>query len=406
MNEGLTATLRRSFPRGTRMDTTKLGRVQPIVFAIVAAIAIAVLAAVASMMGVDPAEATAPVRDVAAERIPKPAAKADPTAGVALVPPGGADLWTGVDGEAYFRIHEGFSLGFMHRIDDWLLVTTSCNDTAWVKAEDVVVQTQHVPQPTGSSFDLSSAVIVLDPGHGDRDWGGVGPSGLSEKSVNLDIADKVRQLMAEPHHIDWDTGAITAGTDVAAFGSVVLTRDVIGPNGGDFEAGLGYRATLASAAGADALVSIHNNTVPRLDTSIPGSEVYYSIGAEGSDRLAGLIYEELLRSFAAFDADWRGGELLGARARIDPDTGEDYYGLLRRATMPAVIVEGVYISEPAEEALLATDEFRAAYAEAVYRGVVRFLTTDEMGAEVNDPEFFPYDAGTVSGNGCDIAAQP
>ena len=97
---------------------------------------------------------------------------------------------------------------------------------------------------------------------------------------------------------------------------------------------------------------------------------------------------------------------MGARARIDPETGDDYYGLLRRATMPAVIVEGVYISEPDEEALLATDEFRTSYAEAVYRGVVRFLTTDEAGAGVNDPEYFPDDAGTVSGNGCDIAAQP
>jgi N-acetylmuramoyl-L-alanine amidase len=327
-------------------------------------------------------------------------------AGVALVPAGGADLWTGIDGEPYFRIHEGFSLGFMHRTEDWLLVTTSCNDTAWIKDDDVVVQTQQTPQESGSSFDLGEAVIVLDPGHGDRDWGGLGPSGLGEKTANLDIADKVRQLMNSSRDVDWATGAITAGTEVAAFGSVILTRDLTGPNEGDFEAGLGYRATLATAAGADALVSIHNNTVPRLDTSIPGSEVYYSIGADGSDRLAGLIYEELLRSFDDFDADWHGGELLGARARIDPNTGDDYYGLLRRATMPAVIVEGAYISEPEEEALLATDEFREAYAEAVYRGVVRFLTTDEAGAGVNNPEYFTEDAGTVSGTGCEIAAQP
>lgn len=394
---------------GDQMDTTKLGRVQPIVLAIAVALAIAVLAGIASMTGGD----TAKAESAAPTSAPDPGTKTEtlavaerPTAGVALVPDGGADLWTGIEGEPFFRIHEGFSLGFMHRTEDWLLVTTSCNDTAWVKAEDVVVQTQNTPQETGSSFDLGGAVIVLDPGHGDRDWGGVGPSGLSEKAVNLDIADRVRRLMNSPHDVDWVTGDIAAGTEVAAFGSVILTRDLIGPNDGDFEAGLGYRATLATAAGADVLVSIHNNTVPRLDTSIPGSEVYYSVGAEGSDRLAGLIYEELLRSFADFDADWRGGELLGARARIDPDSEDDYYGLLRRATMPAVIVEGVYISEPEEEALLATDEFREAYAEAVYRGVVLFLTSDETGAGVNDPEYFPDDAGTVSGSGCEIAAQP
>jgi N-acetylmuramoyl-L-alanine amidase len=212
--------------------------------------------------------------------------------------------------------------------------------------------------------------------------------------------------MSEPHEIDWTTGRVSAGESVSSFAGVVLTRDVIGPSGGDFEAGLGYRATLAAAAGADALVSIHNNTVPRVDSDLPGSEVYYSTRAADSDRLAGLIYEELLRSFDAFDADWSGGELSGARARLDPETGEDYYGLLRRATMPAVIVEGVYISEPEEEALLTTEGFRQAYAEAVYRGVVRFLTTSEAGAAVNKPEYFPYDAGTVSGNICELPAQP
>lgn len=385
------------------MDFKKLGRGRPIVVTLVVVAAIALFAGTLSIMGVRSAQAEWASPTFA----PVAAAKtSEPTAGVALVPEGGVELWRGPDRSPYFRLHEGMTLGFLHRVDDWLLVTTSCDATAWVDANDVTVQLQHKPAATGPGFDLTDAVIVLDPGHGDRDWGGVGPTGLSEKAVNLDIADRVRNLMESSHDVDWETGAIAPGSTVDAFGSVVMTRDVIGPNGGDFEAGLGYRATIAAAAGADAFVSIHNNTVPRLDTSIPGSEVYYSIGAPGSDRLAGLIYEELLRSFAGFDADWRGGELLGARARIDPDTGDDYYGLLRRADMPAVIVEGVYISEPDEEVLLATEEFRQAYADAVYRGVVRFLTTSEIGAGVNDPEYFPYDAGTVSGNGCGLPAQP
>jgi N-acetylmuramoyl-L-alanine amidase len=294
----------------------------------------------------------------------------------------------------------------MYREGDWLLVTTMCNETAWVDAADVEVQPQTHNGAPGPGFDISAATIVVDPGHGDRDWGGVGPTGLSEKAVNLDISERIKDLMSAPHDVDWTTGAITTGTEVPGFGSVILTRDKNGPNEGDFELGLGYRSTVANAAGADAFVSIHNNTVPRFDTDIPGSEVYYAIGAEGSDRLAGLIYQELLLSFSSFHADWTGGEILGARARIDPSTGDDYYGILRRATMPSVIVEGVYISEPEEEALLATPEFRQAYADAVYRGIVRFLTTDETGESVHDPEMFNLDAGTVSGNGCGLPAQP
>ena len=153
------------------------------------------------------------------------------------------------------------------------------------------------------------------------------------------------------------------------------------------------------------MVSIHNNTVPSTHTDIPGTEVYYAMSVPGADRLAGILYEELLLSLSSFDADWAGGDIQGARAREDPDTGGDYYGIFARAQMPAAIVEGAYISEPEEEALLRTDAFRQAYAEGVYRGVVRFLTTDDPGSSIHEPELFTADAGTVSGSGCVVPSQ-
>lgn len=381
-------------------------RSQPAQLAIALTVVAALLGVVAAIAGVhDAAAVTGSPTTVPSTAAPAPAATGE-QAGIALVPAGGADLSYGLGRDSFMTIHEGISLPFLHRSGDWLLVTTTCNDTAWVNAADVEVTAQHQATPAGRGFDLGSAVIVLDPGHGDRDWGGVGPTGLTEKEVNLDVAERVKTLMESSQRVDWATGAITSGTEIPAFGSVVLTRDVSGPAEGDFEAGLGYRATVATAAGADAFLSIHNNTVPRTDVDIPGSEVYYSVGAAGSDRLAGLVYEELIASFSQFEANWRGGEMLGPRARIDPTTGEDYYGVLRRATMPAVIVEGLYISEPDEEALMKTDAFRDAYAGAVYRAIVRFLTTDDQGAKVHDPEPFTDDAGTVSGNGCVVPAQP
>lgn len=390
------------------MDLQLAGRGRPIVVALAAASAVALFALVVSMLGVRTAEAAYVSSTFGpAQASPRPVAgNTERTSGIAFVQPGGVDLWTGPDREQIFTLHEGVVLPFTHRSGEWLLATTMCNDTVWINAADVEVQPTADSAQPGPAFDISQATIVLDPGHGARDWGGVGPSGLSEKEVNLDIADRVRDLMEASHSVDWGNGSISAGTEVPAFGSVILTRDVDGPNDGDFELGLGYRVTVATTAGADAFVSIHNNTVPRIDTDIPGSEVYYSIGVEGSDRLAGLIYQELLLSFSSFDADWSGGELQGARSRVDPDTGDDYYGLLRRATMPAVIVEGLYISEPEEEALLATPEFRQAYADAVYRGVVRFLTSDDEGTGINRPELFYSDSGTVSGNGCELPVQP
>ena len=216
----------------------------------------------------------------------------------------------------------------------------------------------------------------------------------------------MRRLLVAAHDVDWTTGRITVGTSVPAFGSVWLTRDPAGPDDGDYELGLAYRSHIANTAGADVFVSIHNNTVPTADPEGPGSEVFYAFSVDGSDRLASLIHQELLLGFEAFEADWKGGLIRGARTRIDPETDTDYYGILRRAAMPAVIVEGVYISEPDEEALLRTTEFRQAYAEAVYRGIVRFLITEEFGEKVNDPELFTSDAGTANTSACVVPGQP
>jgi hypothetical protein len=73
--------------------------------------------------------------------------------------------------------------------------------------------------------------------------------------------------------------------------------------------------------------------------------------------------------------------------------------------MPAVIVEGVYIDQASQEALLETEEFRQSYAEGVYRGIVRFLTTDDIADGINEPEPFPDDAGTVNTSECPLPEQ-
>lgn len=324
------------------------------------------------------------------------------TEGYFRIAPGGADLYNVADGTVVQTIAQGLTLGFISRSGEWLEVLTPCGTTAFMTDTQVTP----IPRTTvPASSDLSQLVLVIDPGHGGRDWGGVGPTGTSEKGVNIDISLRLKALLEAPHDIDFATGAVTPGSDFSAVKAVLLTRSPDGPDNGDYELGLAYRAGLANSAGAHALISIHNNTVPTQDTDIPGSEVFYSLAAQDSDRLAGLIYDELVKSLAPFDANWSGGTALGARARMDPSTGIDYYGLLRRAEMPSVIVEGAYLSEPEEEALLKTDDFQEAYAEGVYRGIVRFFTTADVSANVFQPEPFPDDSGTVSSGSCKIPSQ-
>jgi N-acetylmuramoyl-L-alanine amidase len=322
--------------------------------------------------------------------------------GFVLTRAAGTELADSRGGEAVIRMAGGLTLPILERSGDDIRVLTTCDTEGWVAQDQVdLVPTWPDAGVPGPGFDLATALVVLDPGHGERDWGAVGPTFLAEKELNLDVAIRARALFEEPHSIDWETGMIGPGTTTPAVGRVLLTRSPEGPGDGQFEAGLAYRAGLANSAGATVLVSIHNNAVPQRALEFPGTEVFYAVSAEGSDRLAGILYEELLRSFSAFDVAWMGGWVTGARARITSEGG-DYYGLLRRAEMPAAIAEGVYITNPPEEDLARTDAFRDAYAGAVYRAIIRFLTTDDAGSSINPPEVFTDDAGKTSTKSCTI----
>jgi hypothetical protein len=120
------------------------------------------------------------------------------------------------------------------------------------------------------------------------------------------------------------------------------------------------------------------------------------------------MVQELVRSFSGFEADWVGAVETGAKSRLSPrEPHAQYYGILRRSEMPTVIAEGVYIANQSEADLLATAEFRQSYAEAVYRALIRFLTTDDTGdADDSDPEIWAGSAGSGDARpDCVIPAQ-
>ena len=316
--------------------------------------------------------------------------------GVVTVGAGGAPLHEAPGGDPFVTAREGLMFSAQQQRGDWIEVFTTCDAVAWVKAADVLAQPPAEPGSIGEGFDFAKATIVIDPGHGGP-WntGAASPSGLAEKTVNLDIARRVRDLLSEPRSVDWSTGAILNGTDIPPAGWVILTRTGSGDEG-DYEAGLFYRSFLANAANAHAMVAIHNNAGWEVRLDSPGSDVYYQSQVPESRRFAKIMVEELLRSFAPFEADWVGALETGAKSRLSPRDGNpQYYGILRRSEMPTVIAEGVYISNQSEAELLATAEFRQAYADAVYRALVRFLTSDDTGdGSDSDPQVWYGDAGS------------
>lgn len=303
------------------------------------------------------------------------------------------------EGEAGRPIAGGIVLPVLGETTGGYRILDTCNDEGWVAAGDVEAGLV----PDGVSDDFEDAVMVIDPGHGIPDYGAVGPNGLSESQVNLAVANRVVELLSAPHDIDWATGAVTSGDAVPAVAVALLTRGPDGPAGGDYQLGLTFRATLANAVDATALVSIHHNTVPETTLDHPGSEAFVSANNPDSPRLGGLIVDELRRAFARFSADWTGSPGAGLVSRVSED-GSDYYSLLERSEVPAAIVEGVYISNPSEEALAATEAFQQAYAEGVYRALVRFVTTDDNPIPAPEPVVWDVDRPAPSLSSCEVPA--
>ncbi len=231
----------------------------------------------------------------------------------------------------------------------------SHTDTGWV-----------VRTPCGTTANLTEGTpvgpttIVVDPGHGGTEPGAVSPAGLREADVNLEVS---RHLQAALE---------------AAGVSVLLTRL------GNYDLNLSPRAEIARTIAPRAFVSIHHNAEPDGPWPGPGSETYYQIASPDSKRLAGLIYEEVVRTLAAYQVTWVADRDAGAKYR--PGENGDYYAMLRQPRdVVSVLVESAFVSNPPEAALLDRPDVQQAEGGAVARGILRYLDSPDPGSGFTEP---------------------
>lgn len=177
----------------------------------------------------------------------------------------------------------------------------------------------------------SGKLVVIDAGHGGSKPGAV-KNGVKESVVNLSIAKKTKVLLEQYGY------------------KVIMTRT------DDSNVELSERCKIANDAGADIFVSIHNNSVD--SPSAEGTEVLFFPTSTGGKKLAKLIQEELVAS-------------IGLKDRGIVERSDLY--VLNNTDMPAVIVEGAFISNPEEAKLLATDSFQQLFAQGVTNGIIRYF---------------------------------
>ncbi len=257
-------------------------------------------------------------------------------------------------------------------LDGLVLPVTGGGESAWTVltpcANEATVEGEHV----------AGAHVVIDPGHGGRETGAIGPSGVVEAELNLDVALKAKALLEE-------RGA-----------TVVLTRN------DDTRVTLETRAVIARALDPLLFISIHHNGGPTSTSSRPGVQVYHQHQTPVAARFAGVLFERLQQGMAPFSDTWSGGNATGVRSRIT-DEGIDFYGVLRgSAGVPAVLAEALYMSDEPEATLLLRDDVRQAEAQAIADAVVDWIRSPYAGSGYLPPLVASESAGGGGGAaGCE-----
>jgi len=173
---------------------------------------------------------------------------------------------------------------------------------------------------------------------------------------------------------------------------------------GDYRITLGARAGIVQALRPRAFVSVHHNAEPDGPRAGPGTETYYQIASPESKRLAGLIYEEVVKALASYPIAWVADTDAGAKYRRNV-AGDDYYGILRRTQgVPSSLAELAFVSNPAEESLVSRPEVQQVEGEALARGILRFLNTADPGSGFVEP--YPRDSPAGGGGGASGCVDP
>jgi N-acetylmuramoyl-L-alanine amidase len=217
--------------------------------------------------------------------------------------------------------------------------------------------------------------VVIDPGHGGKDIGTHGPSGLSEKDVVLDVARRLGALIED-----------RLGSEV------VYTRS------DDTFIPLEARTRIANDRKADLFLSIHANSSP-LRTAA-GVEMYYlnfttskaalDVAARENAGSSSSIYDlrDLLEKIALRDkidesrefatrlqASLSTLETKGNTAAKNRGLKKAPFIVLIGAQMPSVLAEIGFLTNSGDEALLRKTEHRQKIADALYKGIANYAET-------------------------------
>jgi N-acetylmuramoyl-L-alanine amidase len=240
----------------------------------------------------------------------------------------------------------------------------------------------HAATPTATgersmvrALGLKIGRIVVDAGHGGHDSGTLGPGGIEEKDVVLDVALRLGKLLKQ-----------RLGADV------IYTRD------DDTFIPLETRTAIANKAQADLFISVHANSSS--DASARGVETYYlnfttsadalevaarenAVSDQSIHQLSDLVKKITLqdkisesREFASdVQQSLYSGLEDGNAGLKDRGVKKAPFVVLIGANMPSILAEISFLTNPDDAHELRDPEYRERIAESLYRGVARYVSS-------------------------------
>jgi N-acetylmuramoyl-L-alanine amidase len=238
--------------------------------------------------------------------------------------------------------------------------------------------TDNAASPKPASTLKRLITITLDPGHGGEDPGAIGRGGNREKTITLAIARRLKARLERDPNV-----------------RVALTRD------GDFFVPLGTRIQKARRVQSDLFVSIHADAWIKPEARGSSVFVLSEKGASSSaarwlaqkendaDLVGGVninvkdpflartlldLSQTVTKSDSLRLAKLVLGELGGVNRLHKEGVEQAGFAVLKAPDIPSILVETAFISNPEEERKLADEKYQNQLAEALTRGILRYLT--------------------------------
>jgi len=227
------------------------------------------------------------------------------------------------------------------------------------------------------SAQISQKIVLVDAGHGGEDSGAIGKNKSQEKSVNLAIAKKLVAI-------------INKNSDLKA----VLTRS------GDYYIPLTKRITIAQKENATMFISIHADSVE--STTAKGASIY-TLSEKGNnsklaqqleksqnlvDQFGGVetvidndqFLKNILTDFSRKDRDMQSFnlaiEIISELEKIGPIhkkvPQKANFVVLKSPSIPSVLIETAFISNPTQEKRLTNNTQQKKIAESIYKGILNY----------------------------------